>query len=244
MLNEQITNLNTTEFIENHIYKFLKTRHIYQDLKQHDIDSYREILKYFKSNNIKLTKSVKEIFRVKDNKSASLIFELLFSDDLDNSSQIRLYHSVRKLIPVVDMNLGVYIFNKIDKILKLTNANILEYTKQLELLKKNIIPFKGNDTDSLTEFYINVMHRIKDKPSLNDLEKGSNIDRSKWNRHINKNQKFIYALFGDLQQLHSKNPKIEYISKTYDFISQKLLKLQEYLKKEKSHAISYDDYTE
>ena len=116
------------------------------------------------------------------------------------------------------------------------------FNNELKIAESKIVTPKGYEVFELSDFYIKLAKRIKGKPSLRDLEKGSDYKRGKWEKNIFKDVEFIISLLAKLQNNKDKLSEnlnkilIEYWTEKYKKIQEKEIKLQN-----KSRAKEYND---
>lgn len=121
-----------------------------------------------------------------------------------------------------------------------------KYENIIVNLNSKIVKPKAYDKENLAEYYFKVALLKKSKPSLRDLEKGSDWNKDKWNKHLNTDYKLIGNIFMKLQEEKNKNTKLENEEWFLNLFSEYQIKfsnkqLEESKNQKKSTAIEYND---
>lgn len=82
-----------------------------------------------------------------------------------------------------------------------------EYEKEIEYLRKKLITPKRYDIPELAEYYLKVAKKVRTKPSLRELEKGSDYNKDKWQKKIYNDVEFVMTLIGKLEKEKDKLPE-------------------------------------
>lgn len=98
------------------------------------------------------------------------------------------------------------------------------YSKREQKLKSQIPVIKDRSNESLVKFYVQIMDAQRSRPSLDDLERYSHIDRSFWHRKLN-DMETISFLYGKLKKLNSSELSEEYLLNTFEWVTNKFSEL-------------------
>jgi hypothetical protein len=123
--------------------------------------------------------------------------------------------------------------------------HLVEKEAELKIAESKIIKTKGYEPLELVDYYINCMHKAKAKPSVRDLEKGSDYNKDKWNTKILKDFEFVIFLNTKLQKLLDNNiyKNLKYVSETAHDIEILFADLYQKHKDRSnmSNALAYDE---
>lgn len=92
---------------------------------------------------------------------------------------------------------------------KINSSRLEETLEKISQLEKQIIRPSNYDINSLAEYYINCFLKKRGKPSLRDLEKGSNYNKDKWGKSIFSNPEFLLLVTHKLKKIVQLNPELE-----------------------------------
>ena len=84
------------------------------------------------------------------------------------------------------------------------------YKEEIKYLKSQIVKVKFYDRESLAEYFFQIAKCKKWKPSLRDLEKGSeDWKKDKWGYSLKNDYKLIGNIFMRLHEEKNRNAKLE-----------------------------------
>lgn len=126
------------------------------------------------------------------------------------------------------------VFNKLTENKKTEFAKLKEeYENDVKQLNAKIIKPKSYDRENLADYFLDVAKRKHGKPSVRDLEKGSSIQKDKWNRWLNEDYRLIGNIFMRLQEEIKHNPEIENKEWFKNLLTQYQIKFAEMQSKER-----------